>query len=205
MKHRLGFSGTPSDLLPVELGKCNYDEGVDGELLHVLTSPRVVTAATVGESGWSVDTLLRRIALQADPPLHALIDTGALVTGLTNEQVARHLLAVPDGLPGMEGVVFLDDEDRQMILLRAGGRVLPLKNTSVAWRKRFTFYDQVRLLTISFVVVASRAPTAARFMSVSPLSCADKCLNCFCAGQLGAYDGYGHQAGTRCYGTFDIR
>ena len=35
---RLGFSGTPSDLLPVELGRCHYEKGSDGKMLHFMTS-----------------------------------------------------------------------------------------------------------------------------------------------------------------------
>src|SRR5690606_6703997 len=31
---RLGFSGTPSDLLPLELGRCHYERGSDGRMLH---------------------------------------------------------------------------------------------------------------------------------------------------------------------------
>ena len=34
---RLGFSGTPSDLLPLELGSCNYERGSDGKVINVLT------------------------------------------------------------------------------------------------------------------------------------------------------------------------
>lgn len=41
---RLGFSGTPSNLLPLDLGQCQYEPGSDGEILHVLTSPLVVSA-----------------------------------------------------------------------------------------------------------------------------------------------------------------
>ena len=29
---KLGFSGTPSDLLPLELGRCQYQEGSDGKV-----------------------------------------------------------------------------------------------------------------------------------------------------------------------------
>ena len=35
---QVGFSGTPYDLLPEELGQCHYDEGVDGKIYHYLTS-----------------------------------------------------------------------------------------------------------------------------------------------------------------------
>jgi hypothetical protein len=41
---RLGFSGTPSDLLPVELQPCRYEAGSDGRMLATLTDPAVCTA-----------------------------------------------------------------------------------------------------------------------------------------------------------------
>lgn len=31
-RRRLGFSGTPSDLLPLDLGKCGYERGSDGKV-----------------------------------------------------------------------------------------------------------------------------------------------------------------------------
>lgn len=78
-KKRLGFSGTPSDLLPLELGKCEYERGSDGKMLHYLSSPEIMSIELL-ENEWNVESLLNRIA-QADPPYHALIDTGALITG----------------------------------------------------------------------------------------------------------------------------
>jgi hypothetical protein len=60
---------------------------------------------------------------------------------MNNLQVARYLLT--HGLAGMEGVVFLDEKDRKVILLRAGLRVLSLAGCGVAPHKRFTFFDQV--------------------------------------------------------------
>lgn len=32
---RIGFSGTPSDLLPIELGKCHYERGSDGKMIQI--------------------------------------------------------------------------------------------------------------------------------------------------------------------------
>jgi hypothetical protein len=46
---RLGFSGTPSDLLPLELGKCHYEKGSDGKMLSYLTSPVVSRVFFVAE------------------------------------------------------------------------------------------------------------------------------------------------------------
>lgn len=43
-----------------------------------------------------------------EPAYSTLIDTGALVTGMTNLEVAQYLLL--HGLPDMQGVVYLDSK-----------------------------------------------------------------------------------------------
>ena len=138
-KTRLGFSGTPSDLLPLELGHCHYAPGDDAKILHILTSPLNCSYLPF-PLDWSVEGLLRSIAT-ANPPYNALIDTGALVTGLSNLQVAQALLAY--GLEEVDAVVFLDELDRKMTLLRKGGKVVTLGECGVALERRFSFYDQV--------------------------------------------------------------
>ena len=40
---RLGFSGTPSDLLPKELGKCDYETGDDGMMLTTVLNRSVAS------------------------------------------------------------------------------------------------------------------------------------------------------------------
>lgn len=91
---------------------------------------------------WTARSLLRDVA-RADPPFHALIDVGALITGLNNEDAARILLRY---LPAdkFDGVVFLDRSDRKMILQRSTGRCLSLETCGVDLHRRFTFYDQVQ-------------------------------------------------------------
>jgi len=75
-----------------------------------------------------------------DPPFHAFVDTGALVTGFSNKEVAEFLLRV--GLPGMECCVYLDDADRKMVINRQGV-VIPFNRSGTAPERRFTFFDQV--------------------------------------------------------------
>jgi hypothetical protein len=41
-KTKLGFSGTPSDLLPVELGRCQFEMGNTAMMLHYLTDTQVL-------------------------------------------------------------------------------------------------------------------------------------------------------------------
>ena len=98
---RIGFSGTPSDILPQELGSCQYEKGSDGKVVHYLTHPAVVRHVNI-PLGWSVASLLNYIAT-AQPPFLALIDTGALITGMSNRMVSETLLA--SGLVGLKGVV----------------------------------------------------------------------------------------------------
>ena len=134
---RAGFSGTPSNLIPRDLGCCEYEPGSDGDIIHTLTSPLVTTAEL--KSRWSARSLLQDIA-RADPPYHALIDTGAYITNMDNNEVASYLL---DHLPEwFEGVVFMDKADRKMVMLR-NKRVVDLAQCGVAVGRRFTFYDQI--------------------------------------------------------------
>ena len=136
-KNRIGFSGTPSNLLPIDLGTCQYEPGSDGRVVHVLSNPEVTTASI--KDNWTAQSLLEDIAT-ANPPFHALIDTGALMTGLSNFDVSRYLLRhLPDAF---EGVVYLDRWDRQKLLLRTG-RSVYLNQSGVNPERRFTFYDQV--------------------------------------------------------------
>ena len=50
---RLGFSGTPSDLAPHELGKVQYERGSDGKMVHFLTSSDVVSVSKLSVVGVS--------------------------------------------------------------------------------------------------------------------------------------------------------
>jgi len=136
---RIGFSGTPSNLLPIDLQPCTYEPGSDGKIIEVLTDPSVVSTMDV-PTGWDAKSLLGQVAT-AEPAFHALIDTGALVTGLESAEVADILL---QELPAwFEGVVYLDKSDRQMVLLRSSGRSAPLQQCGLPLDKRFTFYDQI--------------------------------------------------------------
>uniref|UniRef100_A0A6V2M4H7 ubiquitinyl hydrolase 1 n=1 Tax=Ditylum brightwellii TaxID=49249 RepID=A0A6V2M4H7_9STRA len=137
---RVGFSGTPSDLLPEELGQCHYEECVDGQVLHYLTTESIVTSRVLGVD-WTVTGLLDDL-IATEPPFGVLIDTGALITGMSNYEVAKYLLT--HGLSDrFDGVVFLDHKDRKMILMRHGMNVVRLNQAGIPTHRRFSFYDQI--------------------------------------------------------------
>ena len=99
-ERRIGFSGTPSSLLPREMGACHYESGTDGRILHTVVSPQVMSTCAVPDD-WSVRSLLRLVATHEEK-YSALIDCGALVTGLSNRDVAAFLLS-NGGLPHKDG------------------------------------------------------------------------------------------------------
>lgn len=61
---------------------------------------------------------------------------------MSNYDVAKYLLM--HGLPKQfEGVVFLDQKDRKMILMRQGMNVVRLNQSGIPPDRRFSFYDQI--------------------------------------------------------------
>ena len=132
-------------------------------MIHVFNSPEVCSFKVVPE-GWSPHSLLRAMATSESPRHHALIDTGALITGMTNLEVAKALLSL--GLAWCEGVIFLDELDRKMVLVRSTGRLLKMQRCGVPADKRFAFYDQVHTtgMDISHVLDAKAVLTISKDM-----------------------------------------
>ena len=83
---RFGFSGTPSDLLPPTLSPCCFEPGSEAKIIRNLCNPECmfIPQELVFDRNWNVHTLLQAVA---HGNYSALIDTGALVTGLSNEEV----------------------------------------------------------------------------------------------------------------------
>ena len=48
-QRRIAFSGTPSSLLPLEMGECVYQQGDDATMLRTLTEPQVVSQLDLPE------------------------------------------------------------------------------------------------------------------------------------------------------------
>ena len=156
--------------LPIDLGSCRYDEGIDGSIIHTLASTNIVSALYVGKKQitsydtpvnttttnnnddndndaeteekakeeksptivtWTIRNILNHVARKRNPRYNAFIDCGALITGMSNVEVARYLLenglcttttgdSLSDSKSSIEGVVFLNKEDKKMVLLRTG-------------------------------------------------------------------------------------
>jgi hypothetical protein len=141
---RFGFSGTPSDLLPLELRPCRYEPGSEAEIIRTLSNTDMLSVPPnlmIGQN-WDVDMLLERVA---QGNYSALIDCGALITGYTPEQVARKLLEFqhPQKEGKKEVCVFLDERDLKMVVDVSGGPAYELDRCGVVLEKRMVFYDHV--------------------------------------------------------------
>jgi hypothetical protein len=152
----LGFSGTPSKLLPVSLGECKFEAGCEARVVKILTSLDHVIPLYPSkkcqkwkflfqdETEWTVESILKGIA-RAEPPYHALIDAGAIITGFRNEEVARYLLL--NGLTKFKACIYLDDSGAKMAVVRSGAELsplpVPIEQCGVHISARFCFFDQI--------------------------------------------------------------
>ena len=60
-KVRLGFSGTPSNILPSSLPSVEFDGTTDGKTMAILSSPHLVQIHHL-KSGWTPQSVLRYVA-----------------------------------------------------------------------------------------------------------------------------------------------
>lgn len=139
-KRRLGFSGTPNSLLPRGLA-LDTDPAADAEILLCLTNPEVMKINDNPDKNWTAESILDEIGNKMN--CHALIDTGALITGYSNEEVARWFLEKEERLKGMKAVIYLDHEDRKMVWKRGARTAIKLSECEIGEAERFTFYDHV--------------------------------------------------------------
>ena len=143
----LGYSGTPSDLVPESMhDNLKYEKGMDGlgGFVTVLSDAKK-NGVYYEKNDWTVEGFLQYVAREK---YHALIDTGALINGFTNEGVIRYMLN--NGLRdrGIKAGVFLDPSDKQMAVTESGGQAHPSAQLGVEKSERFTFYDQIHTVGI---------------------------------------------------------
>ena len=157
---RAGFSGTPQDLLPLEMGPCGHAPYDDGDMIATLGNVDVISVTDVDSR--DPLSILERVA-NSSSKYTALIDTGALITGMSNKKVADYLMTQDVMRDKFQGVVYLDEDDRRMVRLRNGKCIL-FGQCGLTIAQRFTFYDHIH--TTGMDIKQSIVCTA--FLTVSP-------------------------------------
>lgn len=135
-----------TDVLPRQVRPCHYERGSEAMILRTLTNPHCVQVEKLQTEEWTVSALVA--CATCSPEYSCLIDAGALITGMSNEQVARALLS--SASRKYSGCVFLDTDDRKMIVDRSEGAALPLARSGIPVERRYTFFDQVGKMSSHF-------------------------------------------------------
>ena len=106
-------------------------------ILHIKPKPGV----------WSPKDLLKIVIDEKEGgPFNALIDTGALITGYDNRQVAQFVMK-NDAHARFDAAVFIDRTGERVFITKTNlEEPKLLKLCGVPLKRRFTFYDQVRHL-----------------------------------------------------------
>ena len=139
---RLGFSGTPSNLLAPSLVPCAFQSGTQATVLAVLLNPNIMHVKPK-PGVWSPKDLLKMVLDEKENgPFNALIDTGALITGYDNTQVAQFVLK-NDTHARFDAAVFIDRTGLRVFITKTNlEEPKPLTLCGVPLKRRFTFYDQ---------------------------------------------------------------
>jgi len=186
--HIVGFSGTNDNhrLLPLQVKQYFPD-------MH---SPDTILQSLLSTNGRMLEILLERtmscLALSGcnrvssilelfldDPDLQnaqAIIDAGALLAGLSNEDLARKLIATFDcnGISRFKGIVFFDNSssDGQWMALEPSGRLLPKSQSPVQESEAFAIFDEPRCRGADLKLIK----TATALLTIGPRMCKDKLM-----------------------------
>ncbi|KAJ6485692.1 hypothetical protein C8R45DRAFT_997523 [Mycena sanguinolenta] len=120
-----GFSGTNDNkyLLPLSIEQCDQESQrhTNAQVLgYVLQEENRKVICTHSEDALG---LLRRV-VQQDPPVMALLDVGAQVLELQNEEVAWQWLQL-DTRPEVEAAVYFDPSTDEICVISRDGRIQP--------------------------------------------------------------------------------
>ncbi|CAH0380841.1 unnamed protein product [Bemisia tabaci] len=141
----LGFSGTDDRKLtmPFQIKSLRSatQEGTNGKLLSVLTQERNSSyhSLQVEDTNTLLEQLCTYVSKQSH--CHALIDAGALVTGLSNYETALFLL---ERLPvNILGVLYFSDEGNSLTVLTRNNKSMPLQDCFLDEQSLFAYLDDI--------------------------------------------------------------
>lgn len=122
-----------------------WDKGTQGETKHLLQIKQQVGSIKVSSAS-TASQLLSEITLsvtEADNKKCALIDRGALLRGFSNKEVAQKILnALVQKRSPLQGVVFYNECNEQMIYEKGASSPIPLNESHLTKEQRFTYFDQ---------------------------------------------------------------
>ncbi|KAJ7614686.1 hypothetical protein DFH06DRAFT_1367976 [Mycena polygramma] len=126
---KTGFSGTNDNkyLLPLSIQQCDQDaqRHTNAQVLAYILQEE--NREVVGTSFENALGLLQRVA-EERPPIMVLLDVGAQVLELQNEEVAREWLRL-DKRPQVEAAVYFDSSTDEIRVISRDGRMQPFASS----------------------------------------------------------------------------
>ena len=166
----IGFSGTNDNklLLPLQVTQSTPNisqlKATNAKMLDLFMSKSTVTCLQV--QAVLADAVL--CAAVRGGRCSALIDSGALMAGFKNHEVA---LKIGDLLAQecsqLQGVVFFDDRRSAWMFYSLKGQTMPLENSPVKERDAFVFFDESRCRGADMKL----APDAVAALTIGPDMC----------------------------------
>lgn len=146
-----GFSGTKDTchLLPLEMRQIKApNQGHTNALVlsnMLAASNRVVLLSELGHTGPCCGRQLIETIIGLEPAVGVILDVGAQVLEMSNEQAAKAWLELTEGDSETEAAVFCDDKDEFVVIDRQGS-MEPLKTSPFARKLDLclVFVDQAR-------------------------------------------------------------
>ncbi|KAK3241131.1 hypothetical protein CYMTET_49076 [Cymbomonas tetramitiformis] len=161
-------------------------KGTNGKMLDLLLSnPEYVTLPESSRSGDDMDACSANLAewqilldLTISWSMDALVDSGALMAGVSNNVVAEYLMPKLDPAR-FRGVVYFDLECRKEWMVRdIHGRCVPLQASPIHEQHAFVYYDESRCRGADLKL----RPNTVAFVTIAQKMCKDKLMQA--AGRL---------------------
>jgi len=176
-KNVIGFSGTNDNklLLPLQVTQSTplipQLEAANGKMLALFMRKSALTCLEIDQYSSLSDTVLSTAV--NTPRCAALIDAGALMAGLSNQQVAEKLSALlTEKKSALKGVVFFDDGKNAWSFRIHTGYIWLLENSPVQEKDAFVYFDESRCRGADMKL--SRYAVAA--LTIGPGMCKDKLM-----------------------------
>ena len=118
-----------------------HDPGTDGESIHMMSRQSEPTRILKNEAPRQVLEELIGFC-DEDPMIRAIIDRGAVLNGISSDDVAKRLLEyITAKRPEMKGVAFYQDGEL-MMLERGASKAIPAHQSKIKEEERFTYFPE---------------------------------------------------------------
>lgn len=170
-----GFSGTKDNsiLLPTQVTQEQADmqevKATDGKMIALILQNRQVRRLSTSVKLF--EAVLRE-CIQLGTS--ALIDGGALMAGLENDEVARRMISLLEENRNdeIQGVVFFDKTEASWVVLSPEGRQWPLGSSPIHERDAFVYFDESHCRGADMKL----RNNASALLTIGPDMCKDKLM-----------------------------